>query len=103
MYERILLPLDGSALAAQAIPYGVAQAQRFDAEVILLRIFEPLPDLVRVSGKAVEEALQRSRQLALEYLDRLASDSRSGGVASRVEIVEGRPYGRLCGSVRTAT
>jgi len=39
MYKRILLPLDGSALAEQALPYAVVQAERFQAELILLKVF----------------------------------------------------------------
>ena len=35
MYKRILLSLDGSALAEQALPHAVAQAERFGAELIL--------------------------------------------------------------------
>ena len=37
MHQRVLLPLDGSTLAEQALPYAVAQAERFRAELILLR------------------------------------------------------------------
>ena len=46
MYKRVLLPLDGSALAEQALPHAIAQAERFGAELILLRVLEPFP-LVR--------------------------------------------------------
>jgi nucleotide-binding universal stress UspA family protein len=42
MYKRILAPLDGSVLAEQALPHAVAQAERFGAELILLRVVEPI-------------------------------------------------------------
>jgi hypothetical protein len=32
--KRILLPLDGSTMTEQALPYAVAQAERFRAEWI---------------------------------------------------------------------
>ena len=38
MFERIIVPLDGSRLSAQAIPYAAEVGKRFDAEVILVRV-----------------------------------------------------------------
>jgi nucleotide-binding universal stress UspA family protein len=42
MYKRILLSLDGSAMAEQALPHAVTQAEHFQAELILLKVLEPL-------------------------------------------------------------
>ena len=36
MYKRVLIPLDGSSLAEQALPHAIAQAKQFHAELILL-------------------------------------------------------------------
>jgi len=41
VYSRILVPLDGSKLAEGAVPYAVAQAERFDAEIVLLKVLGP--------------------------------------------------------------
>ena len=41
MYEKILVPLDGSELAEQAIPYAIMIAKKFQSEVILLTTSEP--------------------------------------------------------------
>lgn len=43
MYKRILIPLDGSPLAEQALPHAVALAEHFHSELILLRVLIPLP------------------------------------------------------------
>ena len=40
MYKSILLPLDGSAMAEQVLPYAVAQAEHFQAELILMKVLE---------------------------------------------------------------
>ena len=40
MYKRIVVPLDGSALAEQALPYAAAQAERFGADIILLKVLD---------------------------------------------------------------
>jgi nucleotide-binding universal stress UspA family protein len=41
MYRRVLFPLDGSALAEQALPHVIVQAKNFLAELILLKVVEP--------------------------------------------------------------
>ena len=42
MMERILVPLDGSKLAERAISYAGALAQKFDAEITLVRVIRPV-------------------------------------------------------------
>ena len=41
MFEKILLPLDGSALAEHSIPHAIAFARIFNSKVELLRVLEP--------------------------------------------------------------
>jgi len=41
-YRRILLTLDGSPLAAQAIPHGASLARAYAAELIVLRVIAGL-------------------------------------------------------------
>ena len=45
MYSRILVPLDGSDLAEQALPYAVALADVLDSPVVLLRVPENIHPL----------------------------------------------------------
>lgn len=45
MYDRILVPLDGSAEAEQALPHARSLASRFRSELILVRVDEPIPNL----------------------------------------------------------
>lgn len=47
MYERILVPLDGSRTAEAALPHARSLASRLHAELILLRVDEPVPNLPR--------------------------------------------------------
>lgn len=46
MFKRILVPLDGSELAEKALPYAEALAQKFGAELILLRVLLMMPEVV---------------------------------------------------------
>lgn len=92
MFKRIIVPLDGSKLAEQALPYALAQAEKFGAELILLQVLEPLPDVTFSAPVTVRSAERRSAELAREYLEAVAARIRPQGVALRAEQIEGRPY-----------
>ena len=47
MYERILVPLDGSKLAQQALPYARAWASAKSAKVELLEVIAPLEEFAK--------------------------------------------------------
>jgi nucleotide-binding universal stress UspA family protein len=91
MFKRILIPLDGSAMAEQALPYAIAQAEQFSALLILLRILEPLPHVRGMSAGDVDSIKRQTREWAQEYLDRLVADIREKGVSVQAAIVEGQP------------
>jgi nucleotide-binding universal stress UspA family protein len=92
LYKRILLPLDGSALAEQALPYALAQAERFQAELILLRVVEPLPRrTASLSQAAFEEAEGEMEICAREYLDGVAASVREQGISVQMATVVGSP------------
>lgn len=92
MYKRILLALDGSALAEQALSHAVAQAERSQAELILLRVLEPLPRDVGLSKAAIEKAEELTNNLAREYLERVAASVQERDIPVRVVTIEGRPH-----------
>jgi nucleotide-binding universal stress UspA family protein len=92
MYERIVIALDGSPLAEQALPHAVAQAQQFGAELILLKVLEPLPEVTYSSPAAIRTAEEMSAQLARDYLEGLATGLRKQGIQVQVVTLEGKPY-----------
>lgn len=53
MYKRILVPLDGSACSEAALPHARAMAEKFEAELVLMRVVEPTPVPVPMSSMAV--------------------------------------------------
>jgi len=63
MFEKILLPLDGSALAERSIPHAVAFARIFNSKIKLLRVLEP---------NTSTERSQFSEPLATLYLQTIA-------------------------------
>jgi nucleotide-binding universal stress UspA family protein len=91
MYERILLPLDGSEVAEQALPYAVAQAKRFGAELMLLRVVEPFPHVRGLSAGDLSRIREQTAEWTATYLKRLAKNAREQGVRVQMATAEGRP------------
>ncbi len=92
MFKRILVPLDGSPLAEHAVPYAVAQAERFGAEMILMRVLEPLRGTTGVSSRLIESVETRLEDVALQYLEAVAADIEAQGLDVRMVVVRGRPH-----------
>jgi len=60
VYERILVPLDGSLDAEAALPMARSLASRLSAELILLRVDEPIPNLP--AGRYPESIASTARE-----------------------------------------
>lgn len=95
MYRRILLPLDGSSLAEQAIPHAIAQAQSFDAELIILQVVERFEDKAQKYSSSIELAEKDKLDFVKESLKKLAADVREQGVKVRTVALLGRPYVKI--------
>jgi nucleotide-binding universal stress UspA family protein len=71
MYKRILVPLDGSALAGDVLPHVQELAKSLGAEVVLLRVafahIFPGADAIEMQVSAVQEAesyvMERTQEL----------------------------------------
>lgn len=82
MFERILVPLDGSSRAEAALAPAVSLAERFDAGLLLVRTI-----LVHVfPGADPGPAQLRALQEAEGYLDTVATRVRKTGIAVRTAI-----------------
>lgn len=66
MYEKILVPLDGSKRAEKILPHVEGIALSCGAEIILVRVIEPVPYVVGPEGIPVglheQELEQRTKQ-----------------------------------------
>lgn len=90
MYKRILLPLDGSPLSEQALSHAVALAERFHAELILFKVLVPLASNINLPPGALKSAEDATRNLASEYLDRVAAHVHKLEIRATPVIVTGR-------------
>ncbi len=92
MYRRILVPLDGSQMAEQALPHAVAQARHSQAELILLRVVEPFAHARGMSLTNLEEIRQQAHTWAHEYLDQIVAEIQQQGVSVQSVTIDGHPY-----------
>ena len=90
MYRRILLPLDGSDVAEQAIPFAVAQAERFRAQLDLLRAVEPIMDPLSLT--ALDDLVQQREEWARDYLESVATKTRERGIQVRIVVMQEVPH-----------
>ena len=95
MYRRVLLPLDRSAISEQAVPHALAQARHSGAELILLRVLEPLTNVRGLSDGDQEDMRAVTLQRAQEYLDDLVARSECGEITVRTATIEGRPHEKI--------
>lgn len=97
--HRFLVPLDGSPLAETMVETAGNLAQACGAEMVLLRVIQPLMavNLPEGGGNLVEMAQhmaieidalqQRIRREAQEYLDRLAAGLKEKGIRAVGQVV----------------
>ena len=96
MYQKILIPLDGSDLAERSLEHAKAIAQGCNvADVIVFRVIEPLSTqtlsaLAEAGGDSVGKARERNQQDAKDYVSKVKNNLRTQGITSQAVTVEGR-------------
>jgi nucleotide-binding universal stress UspA family protein len=98
-FDRVLVPLDGSPLSEQALPY-VQTIGRTGTDVVLLRVMPEVREIHDFHGHlviAVDEGRRRLHQVALRDLHRVADRLRSAVRGSSVQVVvaDGDPAGQI--------
>lgn len=92
MYKRILVPLDGSELAERIVPHVEAIAKGTGAEIVLLRITDPMH--ATIAAEAPTEArkwLEDDQARAARYLEGVAKQLKDAGLATRIDVAAGEP------------
>lgn len=95
MYRRILLSLDGSAMAEQALPVAVDHAKKFQSVLYLIRVINPLKKSYTTGMatlSAIEKAEEQLRIIAEEYLDGIANKLQEDNVEVNIATRIGVPY-----------
>src|SRR5215467_14874438 len=90
MYKRILLPLDGSARAEQAVRVAARVARALGGSVILLRVATAPIDTGKYSSTwYVEETVDADLADASSYLEKIAGSDELAGINTEVKAFTG--------------
>jgi len=89
MFRHILVPLDGSSLAAAAVPYAVALAHASDARISLLAVVDFVSGNRDLSDVIRDEMDERHVTESTAYLESVALPLRAGGLAVTITVRHG--------------
>jgi nucleotide-binding universal stress UspA family protein len=100
LYYRILVPLDGSEVANQALPHAQQLAAQSGAELVLFRVIPNLESKVSIIGNMpyVELNVEQQQYLAdhaTGWLQRLADDLEAHGIKAQAVIDVGEAAERI--------
>jgi nucleotide-binding universal stress UspA family protein len=85
MFEKIILPVDGSVPSSRAIPVAAGLAKEYGAEIVLVHIRE-----FEVSRGVFAKETPKE---ALDFADQVAKDLKDQGLSVRIEV-RSAPAGR---------
>ena len=99
MYQKILVPLDGSKLAECALPYAEGLAKGCNTEeVILVSVTERVVGYrawddpgQELGYRLIPEAVGKKEGQARKYLDRIAEGLEKKGIKVRTEVLLWKP------------
>jgi nucleotide-binding universal stress UspA family protein len=103
MFERIVVPLDGSRLSTQAVPYATEIGKRFGAEIILVRVISPddlalVPEVQDADNYNSADIMQKEETdnvdnvaYAKRYLTNWSQSLKSQGIKVSYEVLAGNP------------
>jgi nucleotide-binding universal stress UspA family protein len=102
MYERVLIPLDGSELAEAILPLAEHVAGPLDAEVVLLQVVEPPSPVAGLGTGAIvgPDALFSRQVEAKRYLDAVAGRLQAKGLRVRTVLALGTPASEIVATAR---
>ncbi len=98
MFRRILVPLDGSTRAEQALPVAARIARASAGTVILVRVVTSPIDFAWYNAEApqaMEATLQADEAKARAYINHVASSELLEGIAVITEVLTGTPANTL--------
>jgi nucleotide-binding universal stress UspA family protein len=99
MFEKILVPLDGSKLAECALPYAEELAKGCDVkDLVLVSVterttgYQPVEDPNQPMGqRLMPVGVGKKEKQAQKYLDKIAKALEAKGIRVRTEVLMGNP------------
>jgi nucleotide-binding universal stress UspA family protein len=96
MYQRIIVPLDGSELAESVVPFVQQLASGLNASVELLRVVNlshafPYTPESYLAPDTYELVIEADESAAKDYLDKVAAKLTAAGIGTTTAVVSGFP------------
>ena len=96
MYDKILLPTDGSALAGKAVMHGIALAKKLGSEVMVLTVTPPFHTLTadaQMLEDTPETYLARTARKVEDILAAARNDAKAAGIGCEgIHAEHDHPY-----------
>lgn len=89
MYDKVLMPSDGSEGSEVALDHAIEIAEKFDAELHILYVVD-----TRISStqEAMVGMMNHLKSIGENSTERIAEEARKRGVTTVKDIVEGVPH-----------
>ena len=104
MFKHILVPLDGSARAEQALPVAARLARFSNGTITLLQVasslidyYGPLTEIQFITEQSIEECMAEAES----YLAALASSTELAGIKIKIETTYGLPAQNILNLAQT--
>jgi nucleotide-binding universal stress UspA family protein len=91
MFNKILVPLDGSETAEKVIPFVITEAQLHGASVFLLRVIAPLRRSLSTSPSILKQVYEQVDSIAEDYLEKISETILAAGIEVEAMIEHGAP------------
>ena len=107
MFQRIVVPLDGSSRAEKAIPVAARIARAAKAGIILLQVVRPTVDyaygpyFMGTDGSAIAQAIENNLTEARNYLTAIANSPIMAGLTVTAIADEGSPADRIFATIES--
>jgi nucleotide-binding universal stress UspA family protein len=114
MYERILVPLDGSPTAAEALEQAEALAEKLGSVLVLVRVVHTLGDLTQTATPSLSEQAATSQDViattesagehavARSYITNLGEALSKRGIKVETHVTEGVPAEKIIEAASSA-
>ena len=114
MYQRILVPLDGSQTAALAVEHAKSLAQKFGSTIHLVRAVHTLNELAEVATPSLattafsQDVVSRQDEAAeqadaRQYLDNVRKELEAEGIKVEARVRPGKPAQQILDAARAAS
>ena len=102
MYERILVPLDGSSLSETSLPHAEAIGKQFGSTLILLQVIAPPPQTGSdVPASTFSVTSDQERAETERYLATIGESLRTRQLKTETRIVVGHAADEILSSAAT--